>query len=60
MRMPSLYIKDLIKVLAKHHGKENYKIKEIGIRPGEKIHEELLSPMESYTYRVMIILLNCT
>lgn len=53
MRMPSLYIKDLIKVLAKHHSKENYKIKEIGIRPGEKIHEELISPMESYnTYRV--------
>ncbi len=53
MSMPSLRIRDLVTVLAKFYGKENYKIKEIGIRPGEKIHEELISLIESYnTYKL--------
>ncbi|MDD3392669.1 MAG: polysaccharide biosynthesis protein [Bacilli bacterium] len=53
MSMPSLRIKDLITVLAKHYGKKDSKINEIGIRPGEKIHEELVSLVESYnTYRL--------
>jgi len=53
MSMPSLRIEDLVTVLAKHYGNKDYKIKEIGIRPGEKIHEELISLIESYnTYKL--------
>ncbi|MDA3780555.1 MAG: polysaccharide biosynthesis protein [Bacteroidales bacterium] len=49
MNMPSFYIIDLAKVLIDHYGDENTKIKEIGIREGEKIHEVLISEHESAT-----------
>ena len=37
---------DLAKVLSKHYNK-NFKFHDIGIRPGEKLHEELISEFES-------------
>jgi len=47
MNMPSFYISDLAKVLIKHYGNKETVIEEIGIRPGEKMHEELISEHES-------------
>ena len=46
-KMPACYIIDLAKVMSKAiTGKDNYPIKEVGIRPGEKIHEVLVSEEE--------------
>lgn len=46
-KMPACYVRDLAKVIAKALiGKEDYPIKEVGIRPGEKIHEVLVSEEE--------------
>lgn len=42
-KIPSFHILDLAKVIADN----NCDIKEVGIRPGEKIHEELISVYES-------------
>ena len=42
-KIPSFYILDLAKAIADN----NCDIKEVGIRPGEKIHEELISIYES-------------
>jgi FlaA1/EpsC-like NDP-sugar epimerase len=47
MNMPSFYISDLAKVLVKHYGNKETTIEEVGIRPGEKMHEELISEHES-------------
>jgi len=47
MNMPSFYIKDLAQVLINHYGDKNTRIKEIGIREGEKIDEVLISEHES-------------
>ena len=47
MKMPSFYIADLAKVLAKYYGNETTIIEEIGIREGEKIHEVLISESEA-------------
>ena len=53
MNMPSLKIVDLVDVLANHYANNNYTKKYIGIRPGEKIHEELISSIEiPYTYQL--------
>tara|TARA_B100000768_G_C11251713_1_gene364393 strand:+ start:469 stop:1461 length:993 start_codon:yes stop_codon:yes gene_type:complete len=41
-KIPSFYIKDLIEAISK---KNNFRI--VGIRPGEKIHEELISVYDS-------------
>jgi FlaA1/EpsC-like NDP-sugar epimerase len=46
MKMPGLRIIDLAEVMAKEIGNKNTKIKMIGIRPGEKIDELLVSPNE--------------
>lgn len=52
LKMPVLYIKDLIDVLIEEHAEkvgkdpENIKIKTIGARLGEKLDEELISPIE--------------
>ena len=52
MKMPSCKIIDLAKVMIEHYGNKDTKIKEIGIRPGEKIDEVLVSKHESpYTYK---------
>lgn len=46
-KMPACYIIDLAKVMSKAIiGKEDYPIKEAGIRPGEKIYEVLVSEEE--------------
>lgn len=46
-KMPACYVIDLAKAMSKAMtGKEDYLIKEVGIRPGEKIHEVLVSEEE--------------
>lgn len=48
-KMPACKIIDLAKVMAKvMTGKDYYPIKEVGIRPGEKVHEVLVSEEEMY------------
>lgn len=45
-KIPSVYIKDIPKMI-----KKNAKIKYIGIRPGEKLHEKMISEDDSlFTY----------
>ena len=41
-RIPSMKIMDLARAI-----KEDFKYQEIGIRPGEKLHEEMISPDDS-------------
>jgi UDP-N-acetylglucosamine 4,6-dehydratase/5-epimerase len=51
MKMPACKIMDLAKVLIKHYGNSKTTISEIGMRPGEKVHEVLVSKYESpYTH----------
>lgn len=46
-KMPACYMEDLAKAMTRAlTGREDYPIKEIGIRPGEKIHEILVSEEE--------------
>jgi UDP-N-acetylglucosamine 4,6-dehydratase len=45
--MPSCRILDIAEVLIEAHGMKDADIIEIGSRPGEKLHEVLLSPYES-------------
>jgi FlaA1/EpsC-like NDP-sugar epimerase len=46
-KMPACYVTDLAKAMSTAMtGKEDYSIKEVGIRPGEKIHEVLVSEEE--------------
>ena len=47
MKMPTCRIIDLAEVLIEDSGKKDVKIKELGIRPGEKLHELLFSEYES-------------
>ena len=47
MRMPSCKIIDLAKVLIKHYGNLETKIEVSGIRPGEKLHEMLVTQYEA-------------
>ncbi|ANX12078.1 UDP-N-acetylglucosamine 4,6-dehydratase [Fictibacillus arsenicus] len=49
MKMPTCKITDLAEVLIEESGKTNIKMVELGIRPGEKLHELLLSEYESTT-----------
>ncbi|MET1179238.1 polysaccharide biosynthesis protein [Peribacillus simplex] len=49
MKMPSCKIIDLAQVLMDASKKENVEVEILGIRPGEKIHEILLSEYESTT-----------
>ena len=46
MKMPALKLIDLAQVLIDYYGNKNTKIKEIGIRPGEKLEEVLVSKYE--------------
>ncbi|MEW9700292.1 SDR family NAD(P)-dependent oxidoreductase [Paenibacillus sp. SI8] len=48
MTMPTCKIMDLAEVLMDEMGKSNVEIVELGVRPGEKIHEILLSEFESH------------
>lgn len=53
MNMPACKIIDLAKILIKQYGDESTRIEEIGIRPGEKLHEELVSKYEApNTYKL--------
>lgn len=47
MKMKACRIIDLIEVLKEHYATKEITIKEIGIRPGEKLHEVLVSEAES-------------
>ena len=47
MKMPTCKILDLAEVLIEASGKKTVKIVELGIRPGEKLHEILFSEYES-------------
>ncbi|MDO6657633.1 polysaccharide biosynthesis protein [Anaerobacillus sp. 1_MG-2023] len=47
MKMPTCKIIDLAEVLIESSGVKNVKIREQGIRPGEKLHEILFSEYES-------------
>lgn len=48
-KAPASYVTDLAKCMAKAMtGKTDYKMKEVGIRPGEKIHETLVSEEEMH------------
>lgn len=49
MKMPACKILDLAQVLIEDSGKENVEVVVLGVRPGEKIHELLLSEYESKT-----------
>ncbi|GAB6255516.1 MULTISPECIES: polysaccharide biosynthesis protein [Peribacillus] len=49
MKMPSCKIIDLAEVLIETSGKTNVGVDVLGIRPGEKLHEILLSEYESTT-----------
>jgi FlaA1/EpsC-like NDP-sugar epimerase len=52
MKMKACRIVDLIKVMEEHFSVEGIKVKEIGIRPGEKLHEVLVSNYETQnTYK---------
>lgn len=46
MKMPSCKITDLSDVLVKYYGDNKTKITITGLRPGEKLHEELISEYE--------------
>ncbi|WP_152657829.1 polysaccharide biosynthesis protein [Oceanobacillus sp. CFH 90083] len=47
MKMEACRIVDLIDVLEKHFAEKKVNINEVGIRPGEKLHEVLVSNAES-------------
>jgi len=47
MQMPTCKITDLAEVLIEHSNVKNVKMEILGIRPGEKVHELLLSKHES-------------
>jgi UDP-N-acetylglucosamine 4,6-dehydratase len=47
MKMPSFKIIDLVYLIKERYGDNNTKITTIGIKPGEKLHEVLISEHES-------------
>lgn len=47
-KLDSLKVVDIANELGKHYGQDNLKLKYIGIRQGEKIHEEMVSLEESF------------
>ncbi|RAV01247.1 polysaccharide biosynthesis protein [Paenibacillus sp. YN15] len=49
MMMPTCKITDLAQVLGESMGKPDVEMVELGVRPGEKIHEILLTEFESQT-----------
>ena len=46
-KLKSMFITDLAKVLAKDYGHDDIDLNFVGIRPGEKLHEEMVSLEES-------------
>ena len=47
MKMPSVRIMDLAEVMIRRLGNDRTGVREIGIRPGEKLHESLVSRQEA-------------
>lgn len=47
MKMPAFYMKTIAEVIAKRYGNDATEISEIGIRPGEKLDEVLISKDEA-------------
>lgn len=47
MRMPAIKLENIANVMIKLFGNKNTKIRTIGVRPGEKMHEVLVSKNES-------------
>jgi UDP-N-acetylglucosamine 4,6-dehydratase/5-epimerase len=47
MKMPSIHVSDISKLMIKELGNDKTQIKQIGIRPGEKMHEVLVSRYEA-------------
>lgn len=47
MKMPSFYIEDIVNVLVEHYGNSETTISLVGMRPGEKIDEVLVSRNEA-------------
>mgnify|MGYP001561765550 CR=1 FL=1 len=47
LKMPAHTVRDLAEVMLKELNAKNKVIKIVGIRPGEKVHETLVSPVES-------------
>lgn len=47
MRMPSYRILDIAEVLIETSGKQNITVKDVGMRPGEKLNEVLVSEYEA-------------
>ena len=45
-KVKALKVVDIAKVLSKSYGGEKIELKEVGIRPGEKLHEEMISGEE--------------
>ncbi|MCU6710421.1 polysaccharide biosynthesis protein [Paenibacillus sp. J5C_2022] len=52
MRMPACNIRDLAATMQAHYDAGHLKLEEVGIRPGEKLHEELLSAHEASRARI--------
>ncbi len=46
LKMPSINIKDLAEVMIEESSKKRIELKTVGIRPGEKMHEELMTVHE--------------
>lgn len=47
MKMPSVRITDVAEVMTRHLGNAETQVRTIGIRPGEKLHESLVSRQEA-------------
>ena len=45
-KVKSFLITDIAKCLGKHYNNSEIELEEVGIRPGEKIHEEMISSEE--------------
>ena len=47
LKMPTFKLQDLVDAILEHYKAEDIKIKNIGLRPGEKMYEELMTEEES-------------
>ena len=47
-KIKSLKITDIAKSLGRAYGNDNIRLKYVGIRPGEKLHEAMISEAESF------------
>lgn len=47
-RIPAFRITDIAKSLGRFYGHDNIRLKYVGVRPGEKLHEAMISETESF------------